>query len=370
MNKFARIILSNLLIFSLSIICSDNQPDIKLGYELSKNEFQVDLPMSIIRDEYKVLQDHWKIPKNRKQKTLWARFNHLFGYYQINENTSPLLFKTVKELGEKLKILSVSKRFNCDVYVYEGNKLDNFMSYLTGADYRVNAWASSKNSRSGFITFGSDVIENFNYGELRAVAAHELGHIKRNHIVKSYYLNIGLTLITGFAANLMLPFIVPVTMRYGLFGLPNYAANRISMNILQSYTLQVLARATMMPTAGLSRKFEKEADLMAFYATNDAESLISALDKLHTFYKKRHPIWHAIGEIIEHFDPFSYVMPIGSHPSLEQRAAYLQKVSKGDVSKNSLYYKILKQIESEKDTITTNEPVLVLGKDIQPKIAG
>ncbi len=362
MNKFEKIILSIFLTVNLKSNCSDHQPVVNLA---------IDQSMNIVRDEYKALQDYWRVPKNRKSQPFWSRVNHFLGYYQIDEITSPLLYKTVKELGEKLNILSVSKKFTCDIYIYEGNKLSNFMSYLTGADFRVNAWAQSRNQRSGSITFGSDVIDNFNYGELRSVAAHELGHIKRNHVVKAYFLSLGLTFITGFAANLLLPFVVPVTIKYGLFGLPNYTANTVSINILQTFALEVMARATIMPLAGLSRKFEKEADLMAFYATNDAYSLVSALDKLHCLYKKRHPFWHAIGEGMEYLDPFSYLMPVNSHPTLEQRAAYLEKVAKGDVSKNSLYYKIVKDMEADKGPVLSlSQTTLVLGKDVTPKIAG
>jgi STE24 endopeptidase len=110
--------------------------------------------------------------------------------------------------------------------------------------------------------------------ELVAVLAHEVGHFKRKHILKS----IGLSLATTFMLFWLFSRILASPALSEAFG---FAQPSVEAAFTILYWLYApFSLVTSLLAHALSRKFEFEADAFAREKTGDAPSLSSALKKL------------------------------------------------------------------------------------------
>jgi len=118
------------------------------------------------------------------------------------------------------------------------------------------------------------LVEKHSTEELMAVFAHEVGHFKRKHIIKSMILSIVTLAITFYLFGLFLnnP---DLFLAFRMSEVSVYAS-LIFISILYS----PLARVLSIFTQRLSRKYEFEADEFAYQTYGHAEMLISALKKL------------------------------------------------------------------------------------------
>ncbi len=109
------------------------------------------------------------------------------------------------------------------------------------------------------IVLWNTLVDEFPRPEVRAVVAHEFGHLQHDHIAKS----------VGWSALFALPaaFIVTLlTRRRGGLGDPSV----VPLALLVVIVLQLLASPL---TSGASRRYEAEADWAALQATRDADSM-------------------------------------------------------------------------------------------------
>jgi len=158
----------------------------------------------------------------------------------------------------------------------------------------------SAKSNAFFTGFGKNkrialfdtLIEKHTEPELVAVLAHEIGHYKHKHIIKSNILNV----VTSFITFWLLGVFMREQALYEAFFMsttPIYAGI-----IFFSMVLSPLQMILSYFLNKLSRKHEFEADAFAANNTKDPESMISALKKLsrdnlsnltpHPFYVKLH----------------------------------------------------------------------------------
>jgi len=158
----------------------------------------------------------------------------------------------------------------------------------------------SAKSNAFFTGFGKNkrialydtLVEKHTEPELVAVLAHEIGHYKHKHIIKSNILNV----ITSFLTFWLLGVFMREQALYEAFFMsttPIYAGI-----IFFSMVLSPLQMILSYFLNKLSRKHEFEADAFAANNTKDPESMISALKKLsrdnlsnltpHPFYVKLH----------------------------------------------------------------------------------
>ncbi|MCM2324594.1 MAG: M48 family metallopeptidase [Oligoflexia bacterium] len=148
--------------------------------------------------------------------------------------------------------------------------------------FRMDSSRRSTKTNAFFTGFGrfrrlvlfDTLIERHTVAELVAVVAHEVGHFKRKHILKSLTLSVLSTGALLFAWSLLLwnPAL------FDAFGVrePSIYAGLVFVSILSSPFLRLLA----IPANALSRKFEYEADEFARATTGDAPALAHALKKL------------------------------------------------------------------------------------------
>lgn len=158
------------------------------------------------------------------------------------------------------------------------------------------------------IVFFDTLLKQLNASEVKAVLAHELGHFKHNHIIKSMIISILMSFI-GFA---LLGYLYRTEWFFEIFQI----ANKTSYNTLLLFTLVSPVFTFFATPLGsyLSRKNEFEADAFASKHAK-AEDLIQALIKLF----KENASFLVPDEI---YSKFYY-----SHPPALERVKELKKYS-------------------------------------------
>ena len=179
------------------------------------------------------------------------------------------IFNNFKELSD-IKIINIIKNlsmktdFNIsDVYVMDGSKRSTHSNaYFTGF------------YKSKRIVFFDTLLDILNPNEVQAVLAHEIGHYKKNHILKSMILSLILSLL-GF--YLLYKATLYDSFFYGLNINPESPAQLI---IFFSFVLPSILFFLNPIFSSLSRKNEFEADNYA-KQFSDKHALISSLKKLY-----------------------------------------------------------------------------------------
>lgn len=159
------------------------------------------------------------------------------------------------------------------------------------------------------IALDDNLIKRFSTDEIVAVFAHEAGHAKKKHLIKSLPISILSSILMILAFGLLLEFIALFTQ----FGFT-------SINYLFAFTLlEIIFRPfeiiSGIITNYISRRHEYEADGVAT-RSGYGESLISALKKLHK---------EALGEINP---PKWIVITEYSHPTLSERINAIEMTKK------------------------------------------
>ncbi len=371
MNKIPKI---SLLLFSILFFnnYAEEYSALKLGYELSNKEVQGihDIPMQIIKNEYSSLKNEWNVPKNRKKKPFWNRLTYCLGYQKIDENSSPFLYKTIIELADLLKINSPKKKFGCGVYICRGNKCHDIRSFFTGKDAKLDAYSLAINQKRGVISIGEELITSLSYPELRVVLARKLAGIKKNHLVKNLilanpFMSFGMYAGDAFTTCLGFPPLLSLGWNYTTLN-AFHTTFDIGINYAFDPVSNVIGTASDVFAAGVLRKNEKEADLYAYYVTQDKENLMSALEKIENLQKTKHPYWYKFNKTMEYINPISFItshiLPTSSEPSEKQRTKYLEQASKGDVSKNSFYHKVVSDMTKKPEINDPSSIVLASAK--------
>ena len=142
------------------------------------------------------------------------------------------------------------------------------------------------------------LIESLSLEELRGVIAHEIGHVKKRHLIK-YFISV-----------LLFSFIIVNVVNSGLFlcykmlGADHFHMATIMFTCFMILFLVVYFRLIF---GYFMRNFEREADIFALQMIGSATPLVSAFNKI-TFYSGRPPTqpnWH--------------------HFSIARRIAYLER---------------------------------------------
>jgi len=124
------------------------------------------------------------------------------------------------------------------------------------------------------IILSDTLLDNYTPDEIEAVLAHELGHQVHRHILKSIFVQAGITFIGFFAANWTLHFAVDRHL-FNLDGLHDFA--NLPLLALVSVVLSFL----LMPALNAySRYNERQADRYAFESISSIAPFISSMNKL------------------------------------------------------------------------------------------
>ncbi|HOT43577.1 MAG TPA: M48 family metallopeptidase [Spirochaetota bacterium] len=146
--------------------------------------------------------------------------------------------------------------------------------------YSFNLSKDTKKANAGFTGIGrskriilSDtLIGHFSPEEIAVIFAHEMGHYKKRHIVKSIVLGTASIFLSFFLCGEL----YRITLAHlGFTGVHDIAAIPILFFYLTLFSL-----VTMPLSNALSRMYEREADRYALDATRDRDAFISSMEKL------------------------------------------------------------------------------------------
>jgi len=122
------------------------------------------------------------------------------------------------------------------------------------------------------IILADTLLDNYSPEEIEAVLAHELGHQVHRHILKSIFVQAGITLVGFWAANWALHYAVD---QHWFLQLSDFA--NLPLLALVSIVLSFL----LMPALNAYSRFnERQADRYAFESIDSVEPFISSMNKL------------------------------------------------------------------------------------------
>jgi STE24 endopeptidase len=159
--------------------------------------------------------------------------------------------------------------------------------------------------RTRRIILADTLLDNYTPEEIEAVLAHELGHHVHRHILKSIFVQAGITLVGFWAANWTLHYAVDQRWFLELSDFAN-----LPLLALVSVVLSFL----LMPALNAYSRFnERQADRYAFESTASVEPFISSMNKLaeQNLAERTPSPW------VEWF--------FHSHPSISRRLAAAQQ---------------------------------------------
>ncbi len=177
-------------------------------------------------------------------------------------------FEPLPEGELKTEIHAMSEK--CDFPLKEVSVMDG-----SKRSAKSNAFFTGLGDNKRIALFDT-LIENHTTDELVGVLAHEIGHFKKKHIIKSLVIGIVTTGVMFFLLGLMLN----NRALFDAFGVKETSVY-VSL-VLFGLLLSPLNEILSVSGNWLSRKHEFEADAYAAEVTGKPEAMISALKKLST----------------------------------------------------------------------------------------
>jgi Zn-dependent protease with chaperone function len=228
----------------------------------------------------------------------WAVFICLFVFFA---QIAPVVlfpifykFKPLENEDLKTRLVRLSERAGTRVRgVYEWK--------LSEKSKKANA-ALTGLGQTRRIILADTLLENYSPDEIEAVLAHELGHHVHRHILKSIFVQAGITLVGFWAANAVLRY--AVDERHIFDSLSDFA------NLpLLALVSTVLSFVLMPALNAYSRSKEREADRYCFQTISDVGPFITSMNKLaEQNLAERSP-----SRVVEWF--------FHSHPAISKRVA-------------------------------------------------
>lgn len=218
----------------------------------------------------------------------------------VTETEAPELFRVVRDLARKAQLPMPR------VYVIE--------------QAAPNAFATGRDPDHAVVAVTAGILEVVSERELRAVLAHELGHVgNRDTLVMAIVASVA-------GAISMLAQMAQWSMIFGGRGDDDEGVNPIAMLV----GIIVLPIAAMFVQLAISRSREFGADDSGAALSGDPLALASALRKLDA-YSKKVPL--AVNPGVAHLFVVQPLIPHGmgslfaTHPPVEARVARLEKIA-------------------------------------------
>ena len=141
------------------------------------------------------------------------------------------------------------------------------IQFMTTGNYRTaNAFALQRET----VMFTDHLINELSMGEVDAIIAHELAHVKRGHLKKR-------TQPLGFMGGLIMAAAIISVIQPDFF---DQVGNTPAYRIITLAALPIVALACYVLSMNISRKQEREADLDAVRLTGKPADLITGLARI------------------------------------------------------------------------------------------
>lgn len=217
---------------------------------------------------------------------------------QITEPRTPaerLVYETVQKIAEKLKISMP------EVWIYESPD--------------PNAFATGPTKNNSMVAVSTGLLNNLNEGEVRAVLAHEMGHVYNGDMFT-----------TTVLAGLMNTFVYFISrMVYRQMAERNAALGFATYIFLQI----ILSFLAMIPISWWSRRREFAADRFAAN-TVGKENMISALQGIDRWVQRaqfEYTTQDALSTMKISGKTRGFMNVFATHPPIEDRVAALRQLS-------------------------------------------
>lgn len=150
------------------------------------------------------------------------------------------------------------------------------------------------------------LLEHLTLDELDAVMAHEIGHIKRKHMLLYLLIISGFSILATFILEPFIFFLLSRDWYYTLLGLGGFTAENL-LTLMMTIIIFLLMIIYFRFLFGFFiRNFERQADLHVFTAIGSSKSIISAFEKIAILSGNTRdlPSWHhfGIGQRIEYLE--------------------------------------------------------------------
>lgn len=217
--------------------------------------------------------------------------------YQLTDprtKAEQLVFQTVRELSERLHVRMP------EVWIYDGPD--------------PNAFATGPTKNNAMVAVSTGLLQNLNDAEVRAVLAHEMGHVWNGDMFTT-------TVLMGLM-NTFVYFLSNFIARH-------MAERNAALGFISYFFLQVvLSFLAMIPICWFSRRREFEADRFAAKAYGPAP-MISALQGIQRFIEQtqiQYSTQDALATMKISGNASGGIMRLfATHPPIEERIAALQR---------------------------------------------
>ncbi len=141
------------------------------------------------------------------------------------------------------------------------------------------------------------LLEHLNLEELDAVMAHEIGHIRKKHILLYLLIISGFSILAGFILEPFSVFILSRDWYYTTLQLTGISSENLLAAITAVAALLTLIVYFRFLFGYFIRNFERQADLHVFEAIGNCNSIISSFEKIAILSGNIRdlPSWHHFG---------------------------------------------------------------------------
>jgi heat shock protein HtpX len=227
-------------------------------------------------------------------KTIARRMIHGQQITQPGTKTETLIYETVKGIADKLQITMP------EVWIYESPD--------------PNAFATGPTRNNSMVAVSTGLINNLSEGEVRAVVAHEMGHVYNGDMFTT-------TILQG----LMYTFVYLISS----FISRHIAERNAALGFASYFFLQiVLSILAMIPISWWSRKREFSADRFAAN-TVGSQYMISALQGIDRWVQRaqfEYSSQDALATMKISGQSRSFMQLFSTHPPIEDRIEALRQL--------------------------------------------
>jgi Zn-dependent protease with chaperone function len=141
------------------------------------------------------------------------------------------------------------------------------------------------------------LLEHLTLDELDAVMAHEIGHIRKKHMLLYLLIISGFSILAGFILEPFTFFLLSRDWYYSLLTLTGLTAENMLTSIMAIVVLLLMILYFRFLFGYFIRNFERQADLHVFEAIGSSKSIIDAFEKIAILSGNIRdlPSWHHFG---------------------------------------------------------------------------
>jgi Zn-dependent protease with chaperone function len=190
------------------------------------------------------------------------------------------------ELLDHLQAFFKKQHFSAQIYIwplFEGRVITaGVMGIIPGMRY---------------VMITPALLENLSLDELDSVMAHEIGHIKKKHMLLYLLIISGFSILAGFILEPFTFFLLSRNSFYTLLGFTGLTTENMLTAIMAITILVLMVLYFRFLFGYFIRNFERQADLHVFKAIGNSNSIISAFEKIAILSGNTRdlPSWHHFG---------------------------------------------------------------------------